>query len=217
MAKFYQALIFFSSLLYLALATPQPAMPAARHLVARAQPTSWHLPHRVTPRGAIKRPEIEVRQQRQSQIPFQWCPEFFGNDPKQCSQCGGDSKVKGKCDNILVSGVQYNCQPRNNYQGCYGYYCDCVSDNKPDPNPKVTITTVVDGQTGTAVWEPLTLTDYTQLRASTTVTITESATNTGDSQVETVVAVVFAGGVAWWMACKLSVTSSSFLSIQTNE
>ncbi len=61
--------------------------------------------------------------------------------------------------------------------------------------------TVVDGKTGTVVWEPLTLTDYTKLKASTTVTVTETATPV-DDKAETVVAVIFAGGVAWWMACE---------------
>jgi hypothetical protein len=70
-----------------------------------------------------------------------------------------------------------------------------------DHSPKVTSVTSIDGHKATAIWEPLTLTKYQSLRASTTVTLTETATATnGSSEVETVVAVVFAGGVAWWLA-----------------
>jgi len=64
------------------------------------------------------------------------------------------------------------------------------------------MTSVVNGETGTVVWEPMTLDEYKGLRASTTVTLTESATASGaDSGLETVAAVVFAGGVAWYLAC----------------
>lgn len=64
------------------------------------------------------------------------------------------------------------------------------------------MTSVVNGETGTVVWEPMTLSEYKGLRASTTVTLTESATASGaESGLETVAAVVFAGGVAWYLAC----------------
>lgn len=60
---------------------------------------------------------------------------------------------------------------------------------------------VADGETGTVVWEPMTLDEYNDLRTSTSVTFTESATaSDADSVLETVVAVVFAGGVAWHLA-----------------
>lgn len=62
------------------------------------------------------------------------------------------------------------------------------------------MTSVVNGETGTVVWEPMTLSEYKGLRASTTVTLTESATASGaESGLETVAAVVFAGGVAWYL------------------
>jgi hypothetical protein len=64
------------------------------------------------------------------------------------------------------------------------------------------MTSIVGDQTGTVVWEPMTLTEYKGLRASTTITLTETATATGaGSDLETVAAVVFAGGVAWYLAC----------------
>jgi hypothetical protein len=65
------------------------------------------------------------------------------------------------------------------------------------------MTSVKDGQTGIVVWEPMTLDAYSGLRASTTVMITETATASGaDSGLETVAAIVFAGGIAWYMACQ---------------
>jgi hypothetical protein len=78
--------------------------------------------------------------------------------------------------------------------------CDGGSDN----STKVTSTILVDGQTGTAVWEQLMRSEFSRLEASTTVTLSESATSSGDSSVGTVVAVVFAGGIAWWLAGELN-------------
>jgi hypothetical protein len=177
--------------------------PAARALLPRSQPTEWSLPHRVTVGGEIKpsRRNLELEMKRQAkQIPFAFCPEFFKDDPKQCSMCGGDSKVKGTCNNLLVSGDQSFCPGG---KPCRGYYCMCSDNGGPDNSPKVTMTSAVNGETGTVVWEPMTLDEYKELRASTTVTLTETATASGaDGGLETVAAVVFAGGVAWYLACK---------------
>jgi hypothetical protein len=182
-----------------------PAAPAARILAPRAVPTSWSLPHRVAVGAAteeISSPrhskDLNNRQAGQ-QIPLQWCPEFFGNSPKLCSQCGGDSQVKGTCDDVLVSGPQVHCGPID-LEGCLGYYCKCSDNGGPDNSPQVTSTVVINGTTATAIWEPITLTEYKSLRASTTVTLSETATVSTDSEVETVVAVIFAGGIAWWLA-----------------
>ncbi|KAF2848239.1 hypothetical protein T440DRAFT_401802 [Plenodomus tracheiphilus IPT5] len=176
--------------------------PAAREILPRSQPTQWSLPHRVEINGAMQpsRRSLQLDAKRQNkQIPFAFCPEFFEGDPKLCSMCGGDSKVKGTCDNLLVSGDQSFCPGG---KPCRGYYCKCSDEGGPDNSPKVTMTSVVNGETGIAVWEPMTLDDYKGLRASTTVTLTESATASGaDSGMETVAAVVFAGGVAWYLAC----------------
>ena len=183
------------------LATLLPS-PAARAIVPRSQPTEWSLPHRVEVNGAIKpsRRYLELDAKRQvKQIPFAFCPEFFEGDPKLCSMCGGDSKVKGTCDNLLVSGDQASCPGG---KPCRGYYCKCSDNGGPHNSPKVTITSVVNGETGTVIWEPMTIDRYKSLRASTTVTLTESATASGaGSGLETVAAVVFAGGVAWYLAC----------------
>lgn len=66
------------------------------------------------------------------------------------------------------------------------------------------MTSIVSDQTGIVVWEPMTLDDYKGLRASTTIELTETATATESGvgkDLETVAAVVFAGGVAWYLAC----------------
>jgi hypothetical protein len=182
---------------------PSPAAPAARR-VAKSLPTSFFLPHRTT-LGDVNTKELEHRligRQRNQQIPFQFCPEFFGHPPKACSLCGGDTRIPGTCDAILVSGEQTNCPPAGPYDGCSGYYCECTGGGT-DNSPKVTSITVINGATGTVVWEPITLSEYASLRAKTTVTLTEIATaTTAGEEVETVVAAVFAGGIAWWVAGK---------------
>ncbi|KAF2281485.1 uncharacterized protein EI97DRAFT_447448 [Westerdykella ornata] len=171
-------------------------------LTRGSQPTSWSLPHRVE----IGAPTIPSRRNsrleekgQNKQIPFAFCPEFFEEDPKLCSQCGGDTKVKGTCNDLLVSGDQTGCPGG---RPCRGYFCKCSDIGGPDNNPKVTMTSVKDGQTGVVVWEPMTLEEYNGLRASTTISMTETATATGaESELETVAAVVFAGGIAWYLAC----------------
>jgi hypothetical protein len=78
------------------------------------------------------------------------------------------------------------------------------------------MTSVVNGETGTVVWEPMTLDEYKGLRALTTVTLTETATASGaDGGLETVAAVVFAGGVAWYLACKYRHTSARMTNMLT--
>jgi hypothetical protein len=141
------------------------------------------------------------RRQYASQVVFAFCPERFGDPPKLCDKCGGDTFEHGICNNLLLSGRQLNICLDIGFE-CTGYYCKCSHDGE-DHNPQVTSTTVVNGQTGTVIWEPTTLAFYTKLRASTTVTFTEAATTSdGGNGLETAVAVIFAGGIAWWAACK---------------
>lgn len=191
----------------LAAKIPQPT---ARKLgFPQAQPTSWSLPHQTElGSNATQPPAKEKQQQGPAQIPFQWCPELWGNPPKLCSMCGGDSNNKGVCNHLLVSGDQTGCGNKP----CRGHYCKCTNDGT-DNNPKVTMTSELgDGNTATAIWEPMTLSKYTNLRASITATLTETATATdGSSGGETVAAVVFAGGVAWYLACKYFKTVSLVL------
>ncbi|KAK7963519.1 hypothetical protein PG988_010493 [Apiospora saccharicola] len=142
------------------------------------------------------RPEGKNTQDQQ-QVPFVFCPEDFGSPPKECDACGGDSLRHGVCNNLLISGPQSDWCLSDGI-GCSGYYCQCTHEGR-EHNPLVALTTVVDGQTGTVTYEPVTLSKYAQLRASTTVTLTEVATSTqsGGSIAETVLAVVFPGGLAW--------------------
>ncbi|PVH80851.1 hypothetical protein DL98DRAFT_587909 [Cadophora sp. DSE1049] len=72
----------------------------------------------------------------------------------------------------------------------------------------VTSTAVVSGNTGTVVWQATTLSGYEGLRVATAITTTvattstasQASTTTVETGVETVVALVFAGGIAWWAA-----------------
>ncbi|KAI1081985.1 hypothetical protein F5B20DRAFT_588095 [Whalleya microplaca] len=146
-----------------------------------------------------KLPPLIRERQYADQIPFNFCPEDFGKPPKLCDWCGGDAYQHGVCNNILLSGRQrYDCL--NYGVGCYGYYCKCTHDGE-DHNPQITSTTVVSCQTGTVIYEPLTLTQYSKLRSKTTVTLTDVATATTSAKdgesLETVLAVVFAGGITW--------------------
>ncbi|XXG94042.1 hypothetical protein Hte_000293 [Hypoxylon texense] len=142
-------------------------------------------------------PAVLQRQQYANQIPFVFCPEEFGSPPKNCDECGGDAYQHGVCNDLLLSGRQtYDCLSQG-YR-CQGYYCQCSHDGKH--NPQITSTTVVSGQTGMVIYEPLTLTQYSMLRSKTTVTLTDVATSTvsdGGESLETALAVVFAGGIAW--------------------
>jgi hypothetical protein len=112
-----------------------------------------------------------------------------------------DSLRHGQCNNLLISGRQ----PLSCLQSgirCYGYYCAFTHDGE-DHQTQITSTTVVAGQTGTVIFEPVTLTEYAGLRMSTTVALTDVATTTdGGSSMETVLAVIFAGGLAWLAVCK---------------
>ncbi|KAI1373222.1 hypothetical protein F4677DRAFT_462401 [Hypoxylon crocopeplum] len=118
--------------------------------------------------------------EQRGQFVFVFCPETFQDGlPKPCDKCGGDSRVSGQCDRVLLTGDQELC---------------------PFPG-KVTSITTVNGQAGTVVWEPKTIAEYSRLRASTTATFTDLVDSTdGESELATVVAVVVAGGIAWWAA-----------------
>ncbi|XTI93132.1 hypothetical protein V2W45_1472554 [Cenococcum geophilum] len=131
-------------------------MLAKSRVLSRVQPTGWSLPHHIK-LGDHSRPlsrSIRVSAERAIY----------------------DTKIKGTCNTILLSGPQGNCPPAGPYDQCASYYCKCSKNGGPDNSPK----------TGTAIWEPLTLTEYKILRVSTTVTLTETATSSGGSEVETV-------------------------------
>jgi hypothetical protein len=133
------------------------------------------------------------------QYVFAFCPESWrGGVPKACSECGNDTKRPGRCDEIMLTGSQEHCPFPN---GC-GVYCQCIPDAVDTTPGKVTSITTISGQAGTVVYEPVTLAEYSDLKASTTVTITDLVATSTDSSadMETFVAVVVAGGVTWWVA-----------------
>jgi hypothetical protein len=139
--------------------------------------------------------EIEQR----DQFIFALCPESWkGGVPKACSECGNDTIVPGQCDQIMFTGSQERCP----FSGGCGVYCQCVPGAVDITPGKVTSITTVGGQAGTVVYEALTLAEYSGLKASTTVTITDLVATSTDSSadMETFVAVVVAGGIAWWVA-----------------
>lgn len=65
--------------------------------------------------------------------------------------------------------------------------------------------TTVGGDSATGTFELETMSDYTSLRQSITISGTEIATSSSDSSVETVALIVFAGGVAWILAGDISI------------
>ena len=141
------------------------------------------------------------------QIPFQICPEALGQPKKECSDCGGDTKLVGICDNVLLNGIQQGCPPA----GC-GYYCQCdngedtgsatpsgnpssgnpPSGSPPSGSPTHLVTSVVNGQTVTATFQATTLSEWKDLKSHTTITTSVSSEETNRA------IPIFAGGVAWW-------------------
>lgn len=135
------------------------------------------------------------------------CPESWrGGVPKPCSDCGNDTIIPGQCDQIMLTGSQQRCH----WDGGCGVYCQCIPDAKDTTPGQVTSITTVSGQTGTVIYEAHTLTEYTSLKASTTVTITDVVATSTDSsaEMETFIVVVVAGGIAWWVAGEFALVSS---------
>ncbi|KAL9617309.1 MAG: hypothetical protein Q9160_007889 [Pyrenula sp. 1 TL-2023] len=110
------------------------------------------------------------------------------NKPKKsCSECGGSNN--GVCKTILLNGPQTGCLP----PGC-GFFCQCDEGSGGNGNSPTTqlVTSVVNGKTITGTFTPTTLSQYSSLRASTTITTSENGHETA--------LVVLAGGVAWALA-----------------
>lgn len=216
MATFIVLQILLTALFPGVLSTP-PHHPPERNLVPQPRAAFSVIPPRVT--GSISSSEVIISRRDAStpsknvnrvivhrdsnQVPFAYCPEDFRLPPKICEQCGGDGKVPGTCDRLLLSGSQPNsCWTHG--ERCQGFYCQCTHDGE-DHTPQITSTAVVGGETATVVFEPKTLTEYAGLRASTTLTVTETTTTSdGATGLETGVLVVFAGGVSWWAICEYS-------------
>lgn len=119
------------------------------------------------------------------QVPFQICPEAIGKPKKACSDCGGSNS--GLCKNILLNGPQAGCLS----PGC-GFYCQCNDGDTGHSPTTQLVTSVVNGKTVTGTFTPTTISQYKDLRASTTVTTSENGHETA--------LVILAGGVAWGLA-----------------
>ncbi|KAL4913974.1 hypothetical protein BDW62DRAFT_205024 [Aspergillus aurantiobrunneus] len=72
---------------------------------------------------------IELEQRDQFAINF--CPRT----PKKCSECGGDSRQKGFCDDELAQGWMsgYNACLRIHDEGECGLICECISEETGEP------------------------------------------------------------------------------------
>ncbi|KAJ8065349.1 hypothetical protein OCU04_006037 [Sclerotinia nivalis] len=109
------------------------------------------------------------------------CPEAFADyTPLHCSLCGGESPTSpGKCKDPNAS----------------GWTCECTNKG---PNGLTTslVSTTIAGDSATATFELETMSDYTNLRQSITISGIATATTSSDSGIEPVDLVVFAGGVA---------------------
>jgi len=81
-------------------------------------------------------------------------------------------------------------------------------DNGPSAKPILpTITATQSGKTVTGIFALQTLTSYSSLRQAVTTTVIKTTTNPdGSTAVKTAAAVVFAGGVAWFLAGMLSLS-----------
>lgn len=96
-----------------------PAAPASK-IAVRASATPSPVVVANFPRADLEfesRNLVTIREQ----IPLQACPEQLGQPKKDCKACGGDSKLAGICNNVLLSGSQRNC----GLTGC-GTYCQCI-------------------------------------------------------------------------------------------
>ncbi|PKK43053.1 hypothetical protein CI102_13336 [Trichoderma harzianum] len=165
-------------------ATLPQAYPRATATV-HAQETGVFQPSR-----PLRKPHDKHRRQYyHEQIPLGYlCPEDWGDPIQPCSKCGGEDRwSKGYC-------ASKPFWPRRRL-------CLCEPDSSP-PDPGINSTTVVDGTTGIICWEPLTYSNYSNLQASTVITITEPATlSDGTVAMQTGAARLYAGGVAWYPEC----------------
>ncbi|CAI6342584.1 unnamed protein product [Periconia digitata] len=118
------------------------------------------------------------------------CPEQIGGVPQACvnRECGNeDPENEGHCAKEAADQSHCVCDP-------------AATTAQPLVTSVVTAPTS-SGSTsaGSATYALATLTEYKDLRESITATITVSPTQSGEPA-DTVAAVVFAGGVAWYLA-----------------
>lgn len=127
---------------------------------------------------------LEYRDNAAATGPSGICPEVYGNEPMFCDDpsCGGKDDSGSVCKSRNSAGQ--NCQ------------CKDAASTVAPSTPKTTVVTVTSsGSTIVGTWELQTLTSYTSLKQEATITVT----TTGTSGAETALAVVAAGGVAWFL------------------
>lgn len=114
--------------------TPTDSL-AALSSLGEQQSGSNNVPSPTPTAQALIDPVKAVTDALPAQIILQACPETLGNEPKSCANCGGDSKVSGVCDDLLVSGDQSNRDPKNPI--CNGFHCKCVQGGAPAPAKQI--------------------------------------------------------------------------------
>ncbi|KAG4435126.1 hypothetical protein IFR05_009391 [Cadophora sp. M221] len=116
------------------------------------------------------------------------CPEDIGGNLWTCSlpYCGGeDPSSPGVCKNADPSGGK----------------CKCTTTGSIEPPSETTIVVTQSGATATGVYALQTISSLTGLKQAITTTIAQTTTATdGSTGIETAAAVIFAGGVSWFLA-----------------
>lgn len=138
---------------------------------------------------ALASQPVEARATTAAKGPSGTCPELYGNPPMYCSDpsCGGKDGSQEICKNRNSGGQQCQCK-------------DAPTTGAP-PAPKTTVVTgTTSGKTIVGTYELQTLTKYTSLKQEATITTTSS----GSNGVETAVAVIAAGGVAWFLGIDIA-------------
>lgn len=127
------------------------------------------------------------------------CPEDIGAEPLPCSAdvCGGaDPKNAGHCTK-----ERCRCKFLNLALGLHGSNDHPGAKDSTATPVLTTITASQSGKTVTGSYALQTISSYTDLRQAITTTVTTNTTGTdGSIGVETGAAVVFAGGVAWFLS-----------------
>jgi hypothetical protein len=137
------------------------------------------------------------------------CSEEIGGQPIACgiSICGGESADEpGYCNIINGAGTRCQCKAINLscrltfYKSTTNWNTGLSSVSAIEPVYTTVIVTQAD-KTATGIFALETISAYRNLRQNITTTILSTSTATdGSIGVETAVAVIMAGGVAWLLA-----------------
>jgi hypothetical protein len=133
------------------------------------------------------------------------CSEDIGGQPIACgvSICGGESTDEpGYCNIINGAGTRCQCKPTKLSFYYQRLTCNTGLSSVSAVEPVYTTVIVTQAdKTATGIFALETLSAYTNLRQNITTTILSTSTATdGSVGVETAIAVIMAGGVAWLLA-----------------